>query len=465
MNFAPFSWRKRSWPVLGFSGLLLCSSPLFANSSTIDFAKSSYEFDAESLQPSLQELKQDEEAVVQIQSNTADLRKKSLPLHLEEVRALRIFKALAGAGIDPARLTIVAGKKVEADRVIVVVAKGSFEKTAAITPAPQTEAVGEFTLNFDSGSAIPLPYDESSFQLFLQSVGQANRDALVIEGYTDSVGNADYNRTLGELRALRVFELLARKGLPPYRVDAKSIFKSSTPGAGKDAAADRKVVVRWTQNAEVAAVAQKMATPPPPPPPPPEPVPAPVVAPEPPPEKPVIKKTRPMRAAPQKSTLDLIFFAGSLMPLGDFAGNAKPAGNFGLGVGKMFLRKKNRAEIRATFFASAVSKLDAKESSRSGPVKLGIVSTRADYVWGGAMFRPYVGLGLGLYRWNARIHLVGTDLSNSNSHNDIGAQLMSGVSIDLRPNLFLEPELTWNKIGGDFSSSLLDVQLALRWRI
>lgn len=458
---------KKRLRFLAMSGLFCLSCELLAaESNLLKFDKNSIQMSAQvnsSVKAVVQSLKSDPTQTIKITSRSRASKKGSLSYLVEEARALSVFRAIVIEGIDPARINIENRETKDSNEIAIDYSRDGFTKTKTIRAENAEIAAGDFTLNFASGSATPLPFDQSRFEAFLKNVGQENKDSIVIEGHTDSIGNAQYNNTLGELRALTVFELLVRNGLPPYRVDAKSIAKSSAPGRGKEVAADRKVVVKWNENSAIAAIAKKEELPPV------KVSPAETLVEE---KKEARAEVKSEVSEQQTSTirsseshLDLVVFGGALLPLGDLQDNAKSAGNYGLGIGKAFLEKSSGSEVRVTLFASAESKLAAKENSRDGDLNFRLVNLRADYIFGGDRFRPYIGLGVGSYYWDATIRLNGTELRNTGSHNDFGGNVILGLSLPLMKSFFVEPEIAFHKISGDFSNSLFDAQLAMRWRL
>ena len=405
-----------------------------------------------------------------IEDHTSGLKKTSLAYITEHDRALRILQALFRAGVDPShiKITAVPTAKGEVNTILVTGSTDAASGTTAkLAPAAATAAPGpqDFTINFTSGLAEPTHFDEAAFHTFLASVGQPNHDAVVIEGYTDTVGNAAYNKALGELRALTVYEMLARAGLPPYRVDTEShgaAHASKGKEAGGGNLADRKVVVRWSTNAKLAAVAAaeeapKVVPPPAEPPPAAPPPPAVVKAEEPPPPEPA--KTD------NKGDLDLVAFVGALQPGGALKNNAKSTGTYGLGIGKALW--SDATEGRVTLFATGRNHLAPKQKDRAGPLNINVTNLRFDYVLGSvdALVRPFAGIGAGYYLWNGSIRQPSTLLRNTGDKHDYGTVLALGLEAPLRHDLFLAAEVTWNRVLGDFNDSLYSGWLSLRWRL
>jgi peptidoglycan-associated lipoprotein len=64
--------------------------------------------------------------------------------------------------------------------------------------------------------------------------------AVLVEGNCDERGTEEYNRSLGERRALAVREELIRLGIPPTDVDTISYGKDRPAEQGHDEAAWKK---------------------------------------------------------------------------------------------------------------------------------------------------------------------------------------------------------------------------------
>jgi len=102
-------------------------------------------------------------------------------------------------------------------------------------------ALAAYTIHFAFDSAAI----KSSEQASLQSVASAlSADAnlkLLIEGNCDERGTEEYNRSLGERRALAAREALAKEGLDPSRVRTISYGKDKPADPGHDESA-------WAKN-------------------------------------------------------------------------------------------------------------------------------------------------------------------------------------------------------------------------
>jgi peptidoglycan-associated lipoprotein len=113
---------------------------------------------------------------------------------------------------------------------------GAFDKYT-----PNAEIFKSDTVHFDFDSSVVKP-DEGSKVAAVADYLKANAgEAVRIEGHCDERGTEEYNRALGERRALALREELARLGLDPMRVDTISFGKDKPEASGHDESA-------WKQN-------------------------------------------------------------------------------------------------------------------------------------------------------------------------------------------------------------------------
>ena len=101
-------------------------------------------------------------------------------------------------------------------------------------------ALAAYTVHFKFDSAVV----EDSEQANIASVAQALSDQnlkLLIEGHCDERGTEEYNRSLGERRALALREALAKDNVDPMRVKTISYGKDKPVDPGHDEAA-------WAKN-------------------------------------------------------------------------------------------------------------------------------------------------------------------------------------------------------------------------
>ncbi|RYZ54724.1 MAG: OmpA family protein [Proteobacteria bacterium] len=330
-----------------FSLTLGLQSHLYAadNEVGIPFSPKSYEMTSESsLIDFIESHKADEKIGFEISDRSANLKTSSLEYITEKNRTLRVYQTILKSGVKPSRISISTASSKSNN--VSIFAKEGIDSPIAQLPAASESDQNEnsFKILFDSASAVPKFSSNDELAKFLSGFGKGNRDAVVLEGRTDSVGNANYNRALAELRALSVFKLLVDNGLPPYRVDTKAVAQSSNPGKGKASADDRAVVVKWTENKAIAAEAAVIEKPV-------EVEQPPVVAPvEPAPvveSKPVAKVEESPKSESSLGTIDLVVAAGALIPGGELSKHAKTSASWGLGVGKAFWAEQGR-EVRGT---------------------------------------------------------------------------------------------------------------------
>ncbi|MGA2243468.1 MAG: OmpA family protein [Verrucomicrobiota bacterium] len=103
------------------------------------------------------------------------------------------------------------------------------------------DKLAAYTVHFKFDSAVV----QDSEQANVANVGQAlssSPDAkLLIEGHCDERGTEEYNRSLGERRALALREALAKVGIDPMRIRTISYGKDQPVDPGHDEAA-------WAKN-------------------------------------------------------------------------------------------------------------------------------------------------------------------------------------------------------------------------
>jgi peptidoglycan-associated lipoprotein len=96
------------------------------------------------------------------------------------------------------------------------------------------------TAHFDYDSAVVKPEDQPKLSAVADYLKANTADAVKIEGHCDERGTEEYNRALGERRALALREELVRLGIDPTRVDTVSYGKDRPEDAGHDEAAWKK---------------------------------------------------------------------------------------------------------------------------------------------------------------------------------------------------------------------------------
>jgi peptidoglycan-associated lipoprotein len=93
---------------------------------------------------------------------------------------------------------------------------------------------------FDYDSAKVRPSQVSKLEAVAAGL-KGNSKNLIVEGYTDERGTAEYNRALGERRAQACREELIRMGVSPSRITTISYGKERPADPGHDEAA-------WAKN-------------------------------------------------------------------------------------------------------------------------------------------------------------------------------------------------------------------------
>jgi peptidoglycan-associated lipoprotein len=104
-----------------------------------------------------------------------------------------------------------------------------------------TNTLAAYTIHFAYDSAAIRDSEQANLQSVAQALSADPSTKLLIEGNCDERGTEEYNRSLGERRALAAREALAKLGLDPMRVRTISYGKDRPVDPGHDAAA-------WKQN-------------------------------------------------------------------------------------------------------------------------------------------------------------------------------------------------------------------------
>jgi peptidoglycan-associated lipoprotein len=102
-------------------------------------------------------------------------------------------------------------------------------------------ALASYTVHFAYDSAIVKKSEQSNLQAVASALSSDASTKLLIEGYCDERGTEEYNRSLGERRALALREALAKIGVDPSRVRTISYGKDKPADPGHDESA-------WAKN-------------------------------------------------------------------------------------------------------------------------------------------------------------------------------------------------------------------------
>jgi len=147
----------------------------------------------------------------------------------------------AGSGFNATEVTF----KSEDFRTAQQVEAGLAPTTARMNEFGKYEALATAEVLFDSGSATINAAGKSSLDEFAAKAKQTQDYQVVLQGFTDSTGNAEANQKLSMRRANAVASYLQQNaGLQPGRVRAGDGMGVATDaGTGSNAGA-RKVVVK-----------------------------------------------------------------------------------------------------------------------------------------------------------------------------------------------------------------------------
>jgi peptidoglycan-associated lipoprotein len=102
------------------------------------------------------------------------------------------------------------------------------------------EVFKAYTVHFEYDSSAVKPGEKSKVKAVADYLKANTADAVEIEGHCDERGTEEYNRSLGDRRALALREALAAQGVDPMRVDTISYGKDRPVDTGKSEAAHRK---------------------------------------------------------------------------------------------------------------------------------------------------------------------------------------------------------------------------------
>jgi len=103
------------------------------------------------------------------------------------------------------------------------------------------EALAAYTIHFAYDSAVIRDNEQTSLQSVASALQSDPNAKLLIEGNCDERGTEEYNRSLGERRALAAREGLAKLGVNPDRIRTISYGKDKPADPGHDDAA-------WSKN-------------------------------------------------------------------------------------------------------------------------------------------------------------------------------------------------------------------------
>src|SRR5277367_1931450 len=95
-------------------------------------------------------------------------------------------------------------------------------------------ALAAYTIHFAFDSAVIKSSEDASLQSVASALSADANAKLLIEGNCDERGTEEYNRSLGERRALAAREALAKLGVDPSRVRTISYGKDKPVDPGHD---------------------------------------------------------------------------------------------------------------------------------------------------------------------------------------------------------------------------------------
>ncbi len=93
---------------------------------------------------------------------------------------------------------------------------------------------------FDFDKAVLKPEGKAETDKVVADLKQNQKDTVVLQGHTDSVGSDQYNMGLGQRRADAVKKYMVEQGIAPERINTKS-FGEACPAVPNDTPANRKL--------------------------------------------------------------------------------------------------------------------------------------------------------------------------------------------------------------------------------
>ena len=102
-------------------------------------------------------------------------------------------------------------------------------------------ALAAYTVHFKFDSAAVQDKEQANIASVAQALTADANAKLLIEGHCDERGTEEYNRSLGERRALALREALAKNGIDPMRIRTLSFGKDKPADTGHDEAS-------WAKN-------------------------------------------------------------------------------------------------------------------------------------------------------------------------------------------------------------------------
>lgn len=103
------------------------------------------------------------------------------------------------------------------------------------------DKLAAYTVHFKFDSAVVQDSEQANVASVAQALVSDPTAKLLIEGHCDERGTEEYNRALGERRALALREALAKDGIDPLRIRTISYGKDKPVDPGHDEAA-------WARN-------------------------------------------------------------------------------------------------------------------------------------------------------------------------------------------------------------------------
>ena len=101
-------------------------------------------------------------------------------------------------------------------------------------------ALAAYTVHFDFDSSVVKSSEKGNVDAVAAALKSDANAKLLIEGHCDERGTEEYNRALGERRALALRESLAGMGIDPMRIRTESFGEDKPVDPGHDESAWKK---------------------------------------------------------------------------------------------------------------------------------------------------------------------------------------------------------------------------------
>ena len=174
-------------------------------------------------------------------------------------------QGIAAAGAAEQKATAAGDSATQANQAAARVGTGLNGLQGTVENLDNYKPVANATIQFGFNKYALTKSDQQSLDEFVQQIGPQKHYIVQVQGYTDSVGPADYNNQLSRRRADAVIQYLAAKhNIPPYRIFIIGLGKDNPVAENKNAAGrakNRRVDVQLLTNSLESASASARPVP------------------------------------------------------------------------------------------------------------------------------------------------------------------------------------------------------------